>query len=334
VNRSWVLLSVLILLTTSGYAQVQDISSFNFLRVPGNARLAALGGVNVSLADRDLNLFFSNPTLISDSLNDLASASYQFYVGGVNQAVFSYGHKFNKVGMVGFGVQHISYGTIKSYDATGAAIGDFNSGETSLVISKSHQVGHFRFGANLNVAFSSIAGYRATAVLLDVGGLFVHPKKNLTVGLAMKNMGVILSDYTNSSNSKLPIDVQLGATFKPQHMPLRFSITGYNFVNSYNVYQNSQDTKKPGALDKVLRRFNFATEVLIHRNVNLMIGYNYRQHQELKLPNGGSGAGISLGFSAKVKAAEFVFSRSGFVAGKAGYTFTVLVNTKKIFIRR
>jgi len=64
------------------------------------------------------------------------------------------------------------------------------------------------------------------------------------------------------------------------------------------------------------------------------VGYTYRVHQELKLSTGGGGAGISFGFSAKVKAIDFVFSRGGYVAGSAGYSFTVAVNTQKFIKRR
>jgi hypothetical protein len=127
----------------------------------------------------------------------------------------------------------------------------------------------------------------------------------------------------------------LGTTLKPEHMPLRISITAYNLAKksiTYNGLQQGDD--EPGTFNKILRRFNFATEVLIHKNVNLMLSYNYRVHQELKLEEGGAGAGISLGLSAKIKAIEFVLSRSGYVAGNAGYAFTISINTNNLLKRR
>lgn len=319
----------------STFAQLGGKKTYEFLNVANNARLAALGGVNVSLANRDVNFFYHNPSLVSDSLRDWASISYQFYVAGVHQTTFSYINNFKKIGFLAFGIQHLSYGTIKSYDASGAEIGDFSSGETAIVIGKSHQVNNFRIGVNAKMAFSSIAGYRSSAMLFDIGGLFIHPNKKLTIGLAMKNLGLVLSEYSTTSKTKLPIDIQLGVTFKPEHMPFRFSITGYNLIQSNITYYDPKNSvEKPGTFDKILRRFNFATEILIHRNVNVMIGYNYRLHQELKLENGGAGAGISFGFSAKIKSAEFAFSRNAYVAGKAGYTFTISLNTQKLLLRR
>jgi hypothetical protein len=324
-----VLICLFCLISSTSVAQFGGKKSFEFLNVPNNARLAALGGVNVSLSDRDVNFAFSNPTLIEDTLSGFASMNYQFYIADVGQASASYAHHFKKVGTVAFGVQHLSYGDIESYDAAGADLGKYKASETAFFVSKSHQISNFRFGATLKWAFSSIAGYRANALMADIGGLFVHPRHDFTVGLTLKNLGFVLSDYTEDTDSPLPFDVRIGATLKPEHMPLRFSLTAYNLTNAYG----SDGTDEPGTLNKILRRVNFGAEVLLHRNVNLMIGYNYLVHQELKLENAGGIAGISFGFSANIRSFEFVFSRSAYVVGNAGYAFTISKNIKTILSR-
>jgi hypothetical protein len=164
--------------------------------------------------------------------------------------------------------------------------------------------------------------------------LFIQ-KKGLRVGLAIKNIGVVLSDYSNSSDAKLPFDVQLGVTFKPEHMPLRFSFTGYNLASSNVTYYNSAaGDEEPGTLDKILRRINIGAEILLHKNVNILVGYNYLIHQELKLENAGGSAGLSFGFSARIKAVEFVFSRSAYVVGNAGYNFTLATDVNRFFRKK
>ena len=100
-----VFISLLCMMTTTAYAQLGGKKSFEFLNVPNNARLAALGGINVSLADRDVNSMFSNPTLTGDSLAGFASASYQFYVADIGQTTAVYAHQFKKIGTLAFGVQ-------------------------------------------------------------------------------------------------------------------------------------------------------------------------------------------------------------------------------------
>ncbi len=328
-----IFISLLCMITPAAFAQLGGKKSFEFLNVPNNARLAALGGINVSLADRDVNAMFSNPTLTGDTLAGFASASYQFYVADVGQATAAYAHKFRKIGMLTFGVQYLNYGQIKSYDATGAEIGDYKSGESALFVSKSHQISNFRFGATLKMAFSSIAGYRANAVMMDIGGLFVHPKHDFTVGLTIKNMGFVLSDYSETSSSRLPFDVRIGATLKPEHMPLRFSLAAYNLTDRYDPNEPSKDGDESGTVTKIFRHINFGAEVLLHRNFHLMVGYNYLVHQELKLENAGGIAGISFGFSATIRSFEFVFSRSAYMVGNAGYTFTISKNIETLLSR-
>ena len=308
--------------------------SFAFVQLPNNARLSALGGVNVSLTDRDANFFYSNPALSGDSLAGFASVNYQHYVADVGQTTFSYAHRFSHIGTVAFGVQHVGYGSIQGYDATGAETGEFKSGETALFISKSYQRANFRLGTTLKVAFSNIAGYRANAVLFDIGGVFIHPEQDFTVGLTIRNFGFVWSEYSSTSRSTLPFDVLLGTTFKPEHMPLRFSLTAYGLGTYDPYYDPLSGNPEPGTLDKVLRHLNFGVEILISRNINLMVGYNYRIHQELKLEDAGGAAGLALGFSVSIKTFEFTFSRSTYVVGNAGYAFTLSKNIDKMLKRR
>jgi hypothetical protein len=313
-------------------AQELQRTSFSFLNVAPAARVSGLGGVNVSLADRDPNLFFSNPALVGDSLQGWATLNYQFYVADIGNAAFAYLPRLPKVGTIAVGIQHFSYGTIKGFDPAGTPTEDFSPSETAIVVSKSHQISHFRLGASVKGAFSSLAGFRSSALMVDLGGVFIHPKKDLRVGLALKNLGVVLSDYTPTSAGALPLDLQIGATFKPAHMPLRFSITAYRLIQSKAVNYDQTVQTDPSTIQKIFRHFNFGAELLLHRNVNILVGYNYGVHQELKIPNGG-GAGLSVGFSARVKSVEFVFSRSTYVAGAAGYALTLSTDTNRIFRR-
>ncbi len=321
-------------LSYQGLAQLGGQRSFDFLNVPGNARLSGLGGVNVSLADKDVNFFFTNPALVSDSLAGCASAGYQFYVADIGQASFAYAHKFKTIGTLSFGVQHMSYGKITGYDASGLEIGSFKSGETAIVISKSHQVSNFRVGANLKTIFSTIAGFHSSAVMLDLGGTFIHPTRDLTIGLAFKNLGFVLSEYSETSDTKVPFDVQVGATFKPEHMPLRFSLTAYNLASSGDAYDNPDDEDDdPGSFDKIIRHVNIGAEILFHHNVNVLLGYNFLKQQELKTENSG-GSGLSVGAAIKIKTFDIVISRSSYSVGNGAYSFSVAANIQNMIFKK
>lgn len=322
-----------IIIAGNSVAQFGGRNSYEFLNVPANARLAGLGGVNVSLANRDVNFFFNNPALVTDSLAGYASAGYTFYVADIGQASFAYTHKFDRIGTVSFGVQHLGYGEIQGYDATGVETGSFKSGETVLVISKSHTVSAFTLGVSLKGVFSSIAGYRSNALLMDMGGTFRHPKKDLTVGLAIKNIGFVLSEYSETSDTNLPFDVQAGITFKPKHMPLRFSITGYNLAYPGKAFNDPSDKEDDsGAMSKVMQHINFGAEVLLHKNVNILLGYNVLKQKELKTDN--QGGGIAFGAVFKIKGFDIAISRSGYSVSNAAYSFTVVANLNKMIFKK
>jgi hypothetical protein len=331
--RIFYLILLAILFAGESAAQFGGRNSYEFLNVPNNARLAALGGVNVSLANRDVNFFFSNPALVTDSLAGFAAAGYAFYEADIGQATFAYAHPFKKIGVVSFGVQHVGYGDIQGYDPTGETLGTFNSGETALVISKSHTVSAFTLGANLKFVSSSIAGFRSSALLLDLGGTFVHPQQDLTIGLAIKNFGIVLSDYSNSSDTSLPFDVQAGVTFKPEHMPLRFSVTAYNLAYPGKAYDDPADAGDDASgLGKAMQHVNFGAEVLFHRNVHVLLGYNVLKQKELKTDN--QGGGITFGAVLKIKAFDIAVSRSGYSVGRAAYSFTLAANLNKLILKK
>jgi len=315
------------------HAQFDDDGSYQFLHIPVSSRMAGLGGVNVSLADRDVNFFYANPALNGDTLVGMASVNYQFYAGDVGHAGITYAHDFKRLGMLTMGVQHMSYGSIEAYDATGRETGTFNSQETALAISRSHQIRNYRFGLTLKGIFSNYAGFRSTGIAFDIGGTFIHPEKPLTIGLVLRNPGIVISDFSGTANSTLPLDVQAGVSFKPEFMPMRFSIAAFNLTGQ-KIRGAEGEVGNGGLVQNVLSHFNFGGEVLVHRNVQILVGYNYWRHRELRLESGGAGAGLSIGLSASVKSIDFVFSRAGYVAGSAAYSFTLSSDINKYLKRR
>lgn len=313
---------------------VAQRNSFESLNLPGNATLSALGGINVSSTNQNVNFFQSNPALATDTTNGWGSASYLFYFAEIGMANFSYQHDFKTVGALSFGVQHLALGQIEGYDASGVAIGNFDSGETVLYLGKSHRINNFRLGANLKGAVSNVAGFRASALMVDLGGIFIHPHQDLNIGLAIKSIGFLLTEYSETSSTKLPFDIQAGVSFKPEHMPVRFSFTAHHLTSPDLLYDNAAiESEKPTTFDKLLAHLNIGTEVLVHKNARLLLGYNFLKYQELKLETAGRGSGFSFGILARVKSMEMSVSRVGYVTG-GSYQVSISANLKKIVTSR
>lgn len=319
-------------------AQVGGQRSFEFLNIPNTARTVAMGGLNVSSPYEDVNLALSNPALASDSLVGKASFNYLDYFA--DAIVLSTVYQFKLTGDQTWfiGVNHVDYGDFESFDATGAELGTVSASETALSMGSSWQEGNFTLGASVKFLSSSLAGFNSLALVTDLGGLFVHPNQSFTAGLVFKNIGTILSDYSDVENSTLPFDVQLGVTFKPQYMPFRFTFTGYNLSQGDIAYFDADnaaaDEEEPSAFDRVFRRMAVGVELLLSKNINVRAGYNHLVRQELKLEDTAAGAGFSFGLMFRIKAFEFAYSRGGYHAAGGSNSFTLTADTNSFFRKR
>jgi hypothetical protein len=111
-------------------------------------------------------------------------------------------------------------------------------------------------------------------------------------------------------------------------------LTGYHLVKKDLLYRDDISGERPPALKRVFSHLNLGAEILFHRNVNMLIGYNYLLHQALKMEAASTGAGVSFGFSIFVKPVEFIFSRNAYTVGNAGYSFTLTTNMDQLLKRR
>lgn len=307
-------------------AQVGGLDGFSFLQTPTTARISALSGVNITSQDEDVNMFLSNPALLVPDLHQHASINYLNFLGDIQYSSLAYAHNFEEVGLWSMGLQYFSYGAFEGYDEAGNEAVDFNARDFAVTIGYSRKVGVFTLGANLKFAQSNIASYTASAIMFDLGGTYKHPEREFTVGLAIKNFGFLVKDYTEEAETTLPFDLQVGTTFKPEHMPFRFSITAYNLTRGNIAYYDpilSNNQEEPGTVDKILRHVTIGTEILVSKNFNIRAGYNHLIRKELRLEETSGGAGFSMGFMIRIKAFELAYARRFYHVAGGSNTFTL-----------
>ena len=56
-----------------------DNGAFHFLNIPYSARLASIGGENISIIDDDVNRFYTNPSLLTPNVHTGLSINYLNY---------------------------------------------------------------------------------------------------------------------------------------------------------------------------------------------------------------------------------------------------------------
>jgi hypothetical protein len=334
------LLCVLVFSPLVSFAQLGGEDSFEFLKLATNARTVALGGVNVSSGDADVNMFTSNPALLTDETDRFFSFAYHAYYAGIGNSSLAYVHDFEKYGTWGFSMQYLNYGKFDSFDASGNSLGDFSAKDYAFAITHSKELGVYTLGLTAKFVGSSIGSYNASAVFFDIGGTFKHPSKDFTAALVFKNLGFSLGNFMPNSEFNMPFDLTLGASFKPENMPFRFSLTAHN-LNRKNIAFN--DPRVPDNLvngkpveedisgtDRFSRHFVIGGEFVLNKNLNLRFGYNFLRRKELSVETRTAMVGFSFGLMVRVKAFEFAYSRSLQHLTGGTNNITLILDTRKL----
>lgn len=317
-------------------------NSFSFLNIANNARINALGGINVSLVDADVNLFTFNPALLDSSQQGQLGVNFLPYLASSKFISLNFAPNFKKRltnGTWGVALQNLNYGTFQGTDAVGNVTNDFSANDFSLGLTHARKINYISFGVTAKLVGSVLESYSSVAFLSDWGGTFIHPKHDLSFGIVAKNVGFVLKSYGNI-RPEIPFDLQIGASFKPKYMPVRFSLTvhhlyafdiAYNdpFINYTLDNQGNKIAKNISLSDKILRHFTVGTTILVHKNVNILLGYNHLRRKELLVASLGGAAGFSFGAMLRNKQYNLSISRATFASGHGQTSFSFLWNFRK-----
>lgn len=310
------------------FAQLGGQSSYQALNLSTNPRAAAVGGSAITFADGDISQFFENPAV----LDSVSAGNLFFHINPYfsDVSIYSVAYSFNVKEMSGFaaGLHYVNLGSFTLMDETGVELGTFQANDYVFTVGKGHQLGPFTLGANLKFAHSRIDSYSSSAIMADLGGVF-RISKNWTVGMVMENMGARLSNYTALSSPPIPFDVKIGTTFKPQYMPLRFTLTSNNLVDRNEDLEEDSNVRSNSAVNNVLKRINIGAELLLSDNLQLLFGYNHKRKQELRLDEIGGGAGLSYGIMFKIKRFQFRYSRATYHAAGGSSFISLQTNLKE-----
>lgn len=335
VNKSYPIVGLILLCLLGGYnAQSQSSNSFTSLQQPSFAKMAGLGGVNTSLYHGGNSFFLYNPALLSEQGKNYLSLSYALLPGGAGLSSANYNFNITKLGAFGAGLQYISYGQIQGYDNTGGPTNVFTPNDFTFSVSHARQANNFRIGATLKFSNTSINGYSGNAILFDLGGVFIHPDKDFTVAIAIKNFGFVTSEFSSTSNTTLPFDVQVGTSIKPEHMPIRFSITFHQLQQWDLTHDDEEIDSFNSSLDNMFRHVVLAAEIIINEHVSILTGYNHLRRKDLRLEQSGGFSGFSIGTSISVRAFQLVYALGGYHVSGSTNTFTLAANLSQIITKK
>jgi hypothetical protein len=304
-------------------AQGGGESVYNFLKLTNAARVSALGGENVSLADDDINLVFHNPAILSSEMDQHMNLNYVNYFAGVNYGYTSYA--FNKKGLGTFagGIHYVNYGTFERLDEYGTFNGYFRASEyaLNLIYSRSIIDSALSIGINVKPIFSIFEQYTSLGITADLGALYTFIGTNTSVGFVLKNMGTQIVSFTGT-REKVPFEIQAGITQGLEHAPFRFHIQLQHLERWDLTYEVKEDDSSifggapevpnqfDAIADKLMRHAVFGVELLLGESFHFDFGYNYKRRQEMKMSSWPGMVGFSWGFGFRASRFHVSYGRA------------------------
>lgn len=261
-------------------------TGYNFLRLPVSAHAAALGSDNISIIEDDPSLMFHNPALLSSVSDKSLNLNYMNYMEGANAASASFSKIVKEKATVGIMAQFLDYGKMKEVDEHNVQTGEFSAKDIAIAGALSYQLGtNIVGGITARFITSYIGEYNAFAMGVDLGVNYYNPEKDLSVSAVVKNLGGELDAY-EEEYSKLPLDLQIGASKRLIGSPLRLSATLVD-LNHTNK--------------KFIHHLVAGADIILSPQIYVAVGYNFRRASEMEIVSndeerGSShGAGLSLG---------------------------------------
>jgi hypothetical protein len=302
---------------------------YQFLDLPVSSRLAALGSINVSILDNDINFAFQNPALLTSETNNVIGLNMANYLADIKFGTAVYGKNFGNKNYFAFGVQYIDYGSFKYADETNDQVGDtyFTAKDMALYIMYARPVTKMiTVGATLKPVYSVYETYTSYGLAADVGASYNDSTNHFSAGLVFKNMGMQLKGYYSEDG------VQHLEPLQFEHAPLRLSLTLDNLQQwdlSYESTNQPTDnitgtttTTQIGFVDMAFRHTVIAAEFIPSNNFYLTVAYNDRRQQEMTMAGFKSGAGFSFGGGIKLYKFHVGFGMTQFQVGNYAYQFS------------
>lgn len=339
-------------LATAVQAQIQGAGSsvFHFLGLPASSRLNALGGENVAIADGDISMAFVNPALLTASTDNVLQLNYAYYLAGTMFGSAMYGHNFgrskierpytgsgepDKPNYFAVGIHYLDYGTMRYADENGNLTGGtFSARDICINAMYARQLGpYFTVGVTLKPIYSIYEAYSSFALGADVGGHYQTADSALHVGLALRNIGwqmkAFYSEESGQHTEMLPLNLELGLSYRLAHAPIRFSLTIHNMQKWYigvpqEVTEKTNKVKE--GFDMAFRHTIWAIDIVPRSNkYYLTLSYNHRLHQEMNMSETFSLSGFAAGVGVNIYKFRLGFAVSQY--SRSNLTYQVSLST-------
>ncbi len=341
-----IILSILIVISfASSYAQVGGERVYNFLNVTTSARQAALGGEILTLTD-DISQPLWNPSLISTEIDNQVGLNYVDFLTDINYGSLSFAHLFTRrTGTFHGGITFVDYGELIGADEQGNETGTFRARDLAIQLGYAYELPwqNFYVGANLKFINSTIENFSSNGIAADIAISFYDEMRPYAFTAVVRNIGSQISSF-DEQREQLPLDVAIGASYKLEHLPLRWHLTLNNLQQWKLSYPNPSDSQTSingettnedvSFLGNAIRHVSIGAEFFPEKGFNLRLGYNFRRARELRLTDSRTFAGFTAGFGLKMGRFKLNYAFSKFHPETNTNTFSLNINLAREGFKR
>lgn len=305
----------LLLFPLAVLSQTQE-AAYKFLQLPYSAKVAGAGGANVSVADNDLSLLYSNPALLSPKMSGTIALDYLNYFLSINGGSAAYGQSANDRATWAVSLNFLDYGSFISANAADQIQGSFSVQDISFNGTFAYKLTpKWTGGVTARLVTCFYEQYFSMGLGFDLGLHYYNPDTKFSFGLAVKNIGTQLIAFDQSHYELMPWDVQLGLSQRLAHAPFRFSVTFQN-LNRWNFGpQPGAPDQAPTSNEGQQQAANIARGIFEHLvlgidiipkrdNFYFSIGYNFQRSLNLSVSQGSFFTGFTLGAGVRIKQFE------------------------------
>ncbi len=202
-------------------------SGWQFLKINGDARQAALGGAYTAISNGDASAIFGNPAALSDVKKIDVQVNVLKWVADINHQSIAVAYNIDQIGVVGASIAMLNYGdipeTINSPLGTGGTTplitgNMFTANDFAVGISFARKItDKLSIGGNIRWIQQKIAEYSMKNWSLDFGTIYYTGFRSLRLAITARNFGPDSrfsgwsEEYqTESDNVRMPLDFRAG----------------------------------------------------------------------------------------------------------------------------
>ncbi|MBD3410618.1 MAG: PorV/PorQ family protein [Ignavibacteriales bacterium] len=198
------------LLATAALAQSAGGSGMSFLKIPGDARSAALGGNGATLAEGAAAIFH-NPAAFAEESNTELLVTGDRWIQDVSRRAFA--ARFSVFGVpLGVGVNSTSVDGVEVREKPGPAQSTIEANYFAASVGAGfHVAENISAGVAVKYLYEGLLADEATGWAADIGARY-RIDENLDVSFAARNLGAM--NELREKATELPMEIRFGPAYR------------------------------------------------------------------------------------------------------------------------